>query len=84
MKNKAEIDIEKICAKCERATILANSDNGYVLCSKKGIVKDTYCCKNFLYDPLKRIPSPPAKLIPFDTADISISVEFPDFDSKNN
>lgn len=47
-------EIERCCARCEHATILAQCD--YILCAKKGVVSDTHVCRRFIYDPLKRDP----------------------------
>ena len=58
-KVKKDIEIEKICAFCEYSAP-APSDmegNEYVICSKKGLVRDGYVCRKFSYDPLKREPS---------------------------
>ncbi len=50
----SNIEIEKCCAYCEKATPLVGDE--YVLCSKKGVVSLTHSCRRFSYDPLKRIP----------------------------
>jgi hypothetical protein len=50
---------KKVCAFCEYSAP-APSDmegNEYVICSKKGLVRDGYVCRKFSYDPLKREPS---------------------------
>lgn len=47
-------EITKCCAYCERSTQLANEE--YVLCTKKGVVSQSYLCRRFLYDPMKRRP----------------------------
>ena len=49
-----KFEIPKCCAYCERATILASEE--YIPCSKEGVVSQSYVCRRFLYDPLKRIP----------------------------
>ena len=39
-----------------------NLENGMVACVHKGVVEDTYHCRRFRYDPLKRTPPRPAVL----------------------
>lgn len=51
--------IEPRCAYCERGSDLGN---GKVACVSKGVVDDTYHCRKFRYDPLKRTPPRPAVL----------------------
>ncbi|MBO5039821.1 MAG: hypothetical protein J6D09_01850 [Clostridia bacterium] len=53
-KKNDNLEISKICTYCENATIIADDEN--VLCSLHGIVNKEYCCKKFIYDPLKRVP----------------------------
>lgn len=67
MKNNYE-DIEQICAMCENSEKIFDPDN--VLCKINGVVSAAHCCRKFVYDPLKRIPSKTAKLAPFDFVDI--------------
>lgn len=57
---KTKHEINKVCACCELAETLNNKD--IVLCSLKGVVSGGYCCKKFIYDPLKREPSPPTEM----------------------
>ena len=57
-------DIIKICAYCENAECLNNPD--IMLCNINGIVASDHKCRRFLYDPLKRNPSPPIKISDFD------------------
>ncbi len=45
--------IEPRCAYCQRGAELAHDE---VICAKRGIVPDSYHCRHFIYDPLKRIP----------------------------
>jgi len=56
--NKKESEIERFCAFCEFGTLVPGTDgeDTDVICSKKGIVKTTYVCRRFRYDPLKRNP----------------------------
>ncbi len=49
--------IEPRCAYCQRGGTL---ENGEVICVKKGVVPEGFHCRHFVYDPLKRQPSPPA------------------------
>ncbi len=53
-KDESLPDIPRCCGYCESATII--SDEGNVLCAKKGIVSCEYKCRKFVYDPLKRKP----------------------------
>lgn len=46
--------LDRVCAYCEFATVLEDGQN--VLCNKKGVVRDNYSCRKFIYDPLKRKP----------------------------
>ena len=45
-KVKKETEIQKVCAFCE-----------YVICSKKGLMREGAVCRKFSYDPLKREPA---------------------------
>lgn len=47
-------DLPRVCEFCECATLIHDDNN--VLCSQKGIVNREYCCRKFIYDPLKRAP----------------------------
>ena len=60
MAKKQKHEIEKMCVYCELAQALNNSEK--MLCSVKGVVSSDFCCKKFIYDPLKRDPKPAAKL----------------------
>lgn len=54
--NKAEI--ERVCAFCEYAAPApADKDgNEFMICSKRGLVREGSVCRKFSYDPLKREP----------------------------
>jgi len=52
-------DIKKMCAYCVHAR---DFSEGRVLCEKKGPVSETYKCRSFEYDPLRRQPAPPVKM----------------------
>ena len=68
MAKHKEIDYQKICLFCENATVLRNGDD--LLCRIKGVVSEDYCCKKFIYDPLKRQPASPLKLPTIDKDDL--------------
>ena len=53
---KDKYEIIKACAFCEYAKCVY--DDYTMLCTKKGIVDSEYCCRKFIYDPLKRSPAP--------------------------
>lgn len=55
MEKKKKADLDKMCRWCESAHCLQDEDT--MLCDKKGIVQADYVCRNFRYDPLKRIPA---------------------------
>ncbi len=63
-------DFAKVCAYCEKATILADHDT--VLCSRYGVVPAGGVCRKFLYDPLKRVPAPP--LIPPEVSEVDLTL----------
>jgi len=46
-------DMEPRCAYCARG---AKLDDDSVLCVKRGCVPLSHACRNFRYDPLKRVP----------------------------
>lgn len=54
-------DMEPRCAYCAKGSIL---EEDKILCSKKGVVAAGGQCRNFRYDPLKRVPPKPAVLEP--------------------
>ncbi|MCL2030704.1 MAG: hypothetical protein FWG93_04090 [Oscillospiraceae bacterium] len=51
--------MEPRCAYCKRGDML-NSDN--VICGRHGVVAVHAACRSFVYDPLKRVPAPQARL----------------------
>ena len=55
MKKKNE-DIERICAYCEYAVVIRESD--ICICRLEGAVAQTSSCKKFTFDPLKLSPMP--------------------------
>ena len=68
---KADDRIEKYCKYCEAAETLSDPDA--MLCRKYGVVKASFCCRRFRYDPLKRAPRRPAR----DPSPTEV-LEFPD------
>lgn len=42
---------EKVCAFCENGQRLIDEES--VLCKHKGAVASDYCCRKFIFDPLK-------------------------------
>ena len=68
MAKRKEIDYKKICLFCENATVLRKGDD--LLCKIKGIVSEDFCCRKFIYDPLKRQPASPPKMPTFDPDDL--------------
>lgn len=64
-------DIDKSCAYCIHSTKL---DEESVLCIKKGVVSICKKCRNFAYDPCKRVPSKAKALdfSQFDKSDFSL------------
>lgn len=57
-KFKNEVEIVKVCAFCEYSAPAPTDMEGneYVICSKKGLVREGSVCRKFSYDPLKREP----------------------------
>lgn len=53
--------IDRFCSYCSYGT---NIGNDQVLCTKHGVVAQTYHCRKFTYDPCKRIP-PKQKALDF-------------------
>ncbi|MBQ3706808.1 MAG: hypothetical protein II889_02765 [Clostridia bacterium] len=69
---KADDRIEKICKYCAAAETLSDPDS--MLCRRLGVVKASFCCRRFRYDPLKRTPGRPRKTVPGE------ELEFPEID----
>ena len=57
--------IERSCSYCLHGTSI---EDGWILCSKKGIKTTDDKCRRFQYDPCKRIP-PKAKAMDFSRYD---------------
>ena len=52
--NNDIVEEESFCAFCEHAAPLRGEE--YVLCEKKGVVRASFVCRKFAYDPLKHRP----------------------------
>ncbi len=63
---------KKIEPKCEYCAIGNKTKNNTIICIKYGINKPNHHCKNFKYDPLKRIPKKTIKLSNFEKKDFEI------------
>jgi hypothetical protein len=61
---------EPVCARCQFARKLL-TEKGQMICDKRGVVSTTHSCKDYIYDPLKRIPARPS----FTAPDFSESLE---------
>ena len=70
MQNSDKSEIPCVCEFCEYATPISDDDN--VLCRHKGIVHREYHCRRFFYDPLKRVPKPPAQFLTPDTDNMKL------------
>ncbi len=56
MKKRYEAEMERFCKFCVHGGVLSDPDK--MLCKRHGIVDAGGCCRRFVYDPLKRIPTP--------------------------
>lgn len=63
-------NISPACAYCAEAMQQVGES---ILCAKHGIVPPDYACRQFLYDPIKRIPAKPLPLDDYDADDFSIT-----------
>lgn len=63
-------NIAPSCSYCQKAK--PSVRHGVMLCSKKGIVPPDFSCKNFVYDPLKRVPHGRAKPMQFSPEDFAL------------
>ena len=70
--NKKDCEIEKFCAFCEFGTPVPGPDgeDTDVVCPKKGVVRATYVCRRFRYDPLKRNPKEKPPLPEWETVSL--------------
>jgi hypothetical protein len=53
-------DIEPMCVYCRHGNKIGDRE---LSCKHRGITHPTSSCRRFSYDPLKRIPPRPAKLV---------------------
>lgn len=60
MKRKNE-DTARVCELCRFSAEIQTTDD--MLCEYKGVVHREYCCRKFVYDPLKRVPKRPPDII---------------------
>jgi hypothetical protein len=51
--------IEPRCAYCRHGATIGENE---VACYYKGVMDGSYRCRRFRYDPLRRVPPPPAQL----------------------
>lgn len=65
-KKKHDVD----CSYCKFGYVLTNGED--CICDKYGIIERKYECSKFVYEPLKRVPSPPIKLGPYSQNDFKI------------
>ncbi|MDF2567562.1 MAG: hypothetical protein K0R90_1018 [Oscillospiraceae bacterium] len=56
--------IEPACEYCEHGK--KTRDGQMVLCERKGVVAPYFCCRKFLYAPLKRVPKTTPALPKYD------------------
>lgn len=70
MKNKVMGNVEPKCEYCLYGTLSPNGAN--VLCPKKGVLAKDYNCKNYKYDPLKRIPRKLPRMQEFTAEDFEL------------
>ena len=54
--NYFKTSIEPKCAYCQYGNRGKEENGTFILCDKKGPMKENECCKKFVYSPLKRIP----------------------------
>ncbi len=52
-----EPELTPCCSVCEYARLMDNSTD--VVCTKKGVTDGGHCCRDFMYDPLKRVAGRP-------------------------
>lgn len=63
--------IEKSCTYCRYGTML---EDGFALCTKRGVVSIYRKCRKFSYDPIKRVPPKPKApdFAKYDSEDFSL------------
>ena len=69
---KFDVEIERACAFCEYGTPAPSDKDGkeFVICAKKGLVRENGSCRKFSYDPLKREPAKRPPLPEVEAVDI--------------
>jgi hypothetical protein len=60
------------CNYCARGYVLSNGE--HCICEKYGMIRVLNRCSKFLYDPLKRQPTPPVKPETSEASDFYIPV----------
>jgi len=63
-------EISPCCEYCQSSRATASPDR--LLCSKKGVVPLDFKCKNYKYNPTKRVPKVKPPLPVFDKSDFEI------------
>lgn len=63
-------NIRPLCKYCEHMVQVLRDDN--LLCDKRGVVAKDYKCRQFIYDPLKRVPRRPKPLEKFKDSDFEL------------
>ena len=53
---------KKLTKSCEYCAWGTKIGDHQILCTKRGVVADSYACRKFTYDPCKRVPSKPKAL----------------------
>ncbi|MGI6577904.1 MAG: hypothetical protein ACOX1Q_07755 [Eubacteriales bacterium] len=53
-------DIEPMCAYCHYSNKLSNVE---LSCKYRGVTRASDSCRHFKYEPLKRVPPKPARLV---------------------
>lgn len=62
--------IEPACSYCELGR--PTPDGQMILCKKNGVVSPCFCCRKFVYAPLKRKPSRPQILPEYSSEDFRL------------
>ena len=75
-------NMEPRCIYCEKSVQLEEHRVG---CPRYGVVSDRFSCRQFVYDPFKRMPPKPVKLgRQYSDNDFSIAPGDPGKETKNN
>lgn len=70
MKSLFAGDNPRCCACCLRGKTAPQS--GMILCPRRGVVPESYFCKKYRYDPLKRVPRRAPELPSFSPDDFRL------------